>query len=178
VVSGSTERSVVGSSLRDLLTTRFQLRVHRELEQAPAFALVVHRNGLKVAPSTTVCDVPRVGAAGCQLRLEQNGSTLGLSGNGISIDSLAVSLSRQLAAPVLDHTNIDADARFDFSVEFAIDDSTPGSGFVPPTGRPADPSAAASIFTAVQEQLGLRLDRITAPREFLAIDHVERPTPN
>jgi uncharacterized protein (TIGR03435 family) len=70
---------------------------------------------------------------------------------------------------------------FKYVLEFVLDDNSPGLRgpeqlLVPP--QPPDVPPAATIFTALEEQLGLRLDPAKAPREFIVIDHVERPSPN
>ncbi len=77
-----------------------------------------------------------------------------------------------LDRPVIDKTGIPG--MFTFHVEFAFDDSTPGL-------RPApsdEPGGGPSIFTAVQEQLGLKLEPTKGPGDFLVIDSVERPSEN
>jgi hypothetical protein len=63
-------------------------------------------------------------------------------------------------------------------LEFHPDDNTPG--IVRPPERDADKSApqAASIFTALEQQLGLKLEKTKGPRGFIVIDHIEKPTPD
>jgi uncharacterized protein (TIGR03435 family) len=63
--------------------------------------------------------------------------------------------------------------KFDFDLEFAIDQSTPG--FVS-EATPADPAVGVAVFAAVQEQLGLKLETSIGPGESLVIDHVDRPS--
>jgi uncharacterized protein (TIGR03435 family) len=107
-----------------------------------------------------------------------------VSSRGPSIDAEGSTLSEfskllnlVLDRPVIDRTCIAG--RFDIHLEFSSDQVTPGL-----LGLDPDPRAAASdptsptIFTAVQEQLGLKLESAKGPREFLVIDHVERPTEN
>ncbi len=68
---------------------------------------------------------------------------------------------------------------FDFHLEFAADDTTPrflpGGDMADPAAAASDP-AGASVFAAVQEQFGLKLQPSKGPREFLVIDRVERPS--
>ncbi len=88
------------------------------------------------------------------------------------------SRSLGLDRPVIDKTGIDG--LFDIHLEFALDDTTravlPANR--PDTIYPDDPTGGTSIFTAVQEQLGLKLESAKGPGEFLVIDHVERPSEN
>jgi uncharacterized protein (TIGR03435 family) len=77
--------------------------------------------------------------------------------------------------PVIDRTGLKG--TYGFNLEFAVDQSTPGviDAFGPPS---ANEPSAASIFTVVQEQLGLKLEPVIGPRQFLVVDHVERPSGN
>jgi uncharacterized protein (TIGR03435 family) len=82
-----------------------------------------------------------------------------------------------LDRPVIDKTGIAG--KFNFRVEFAPDEATPffRSAGVDPAPAPSEP-AGPSIFTALQQQLGLKLEPTRGPVEFLVIDHVERPSEN
>ena len=84
------------------------------------------------------------------------------------------------AVRVLDKTELTD--RFNFVMEFVLDENSPGPGVpgaeLPAPPQPADIPRAATIFTAIEEQLGLRLEPARAPREFIVIDRVERPSPN
>jgi uncharacterized protein (TIGR03435 family) len=84
---------------------------------------------------------------------------------------LAKNLSPRVGRVVVDQTGLVGD--FDLDMEW-----TPGSGIVgSATGEPAT-DAGPSLFTALQEQLGLKLQATKAPVEVLVIDHVEKPTEN
>jgi uncharacterized protein (TIGR03435 family) len=78
--------------------------------------------------------------------------------------------------PVLDKTGVTD--RFNFFLEFAIDENAPGRGGLAPPSPPSNGPRAPTIFTALEEQLGLRLEQTRTPREFVVIDRVERPSPN
>ena len=84
------------------------------------------------------------------------------------------------AIRVVDKT--DLTDRFNFVLEFVLDENAPGPGVpdaeFPAPPQPADVPRAATIFTALEEQLGLKLEPARAPREFIVIDRVERPSPN
>jgi uncharacterized protein (TIGR03435 family) len=101
-----------------------------------------------------------------------------IGGNGISMEQIATALSNALQRTVVDKTGLKG--AFDVHVEWTPDRSTPG---LPPTLAPVanEPSADAisgSIFTVIQEQLGLRLQSAKGPVEVLVIYHVERPSEN
>lgn len=178
-----------GPMLQALLEDRFKLAVHRETRQMPAWEIRVlngkGRDGKgKLQPSTAescipyrldspppaapergqprpnFCDYPHYGLQG------QNRT---LDGRGISMAALAQALSRaDLHRPVIDKT--DLTGMFDIHLEW-----TPDS--MPAPGNP-DPSDGPSLFTALREQLGLKLDSSQALAEIIVIDRVEKPTGN
>ena len=99
------------------------------------------------------------------------------------MSQLAQTLSRYTGRMVVDQTALTGG--FDYDLEFEADPAVlgrgPGGGFPPGPSAPsvAQPgSAGISIFRAVQQQLGLRLDSRTAPVDVLVIDSVEHPTPD
>lgn len=69
--------------------------------------------------------------------------------------------------------------KFNFVLEFAVDENLPEApDRRPPVGEPSDIPVTSTIFRALQEQLGLMLEKAKAPRDVIVIDRVERPTPN
>lgn len=174
-----------GPMLQSLLEDRFKLKIHRETRQAPVFALTVTKSGSRLKPfqdgTCTPVDYaqdPPPPAPGqppfCQNRIQNTAANLRtVHVPGTTVTTFSQLLGTILGRPVIDRTGIKG--RFDFDLEFAIDQSTPG--FVS-EATPANPSVAVSIFTAVQEQLGLKLESAKGPREFLVIDHVETPSTN
>jgi uncharacterized protein (TIGR03435 family) len=171
-----------------------------EDEQVPAFALTVAKGGLKIKPveegscvrmpaptpgvpnfmqPRSFADVRRGEKPSCGLTGQRNGPNSVLVGGEATLETLARVVGDPLGrVQVLDQTGISG--KFNFVLEFAIDDNTPG-GRLP--GRPQDiePSEVprgATIFTALQEQLGLRLEPAHARRDFIVIDRVEKPSPN
>jgi uncharacterized protein (TIGR03435 family) len=182
--------------LRSLIERRFQLRTHIETEQVPAFALTVAKGGLKIKPMqegeceplprpepgipNTVrphrfADVRRGEKPSCAFIGNRNGPNSTLVAGGASLSSLVL-LGSDLGAKILDKTGITD--KFNFTLEFAIDENTPGRLARGEDIQPSDIPRAATIFTALEEQLGLRLEPAKAPREFIVIDHVERLSPN
>jgi uncharacterized protein (TIGR03435 family) len=109
------------------------------------------------------------------------GGTFAVDMQATTLDEFCKSLSRVVDRPVVDKTGIKG--LFATYVEFTPDQSTPGllplpSSDVPRPPASDDPTAGPSIFTAVQEQLGLRLVSTKGPSEFIIIDHVEKPSDN
>ena len=197
-----------GPMLQRLLERRFQLKAHIESEQAPAFALTVAKGGLKMKPVTpagcdelparegspsffghsanvltpwrTVDEVRRGEKPSCGLWGGRRGPNEVMIGGDMPIAALLNSLGLRLGGvKVLDHTGVTD--RFNFVLEFVIDENTPSFGAggpLPQRGAELDVPPAATIFSALEEQLGLKLERAQAPREFIVIDRVERPSPN
>lgn len=164
--------------MQNLLAERFKLKVHREMKVAPAYALVLARAdnqlGKQIQPSNVDCVAvvkammaggrggPAAepgGAPQCRLSTGGPGS---VTARDVSIPQLAQLLSVQLQRQVLDQTGLSGPFTFDLS--FATDQTNDAD-------RP-------SLFTALQEQLGLKLESQRAPLEMLVIDSIEPPTPD
>ena len=172
-----------GPMLQALLEDRFKLRVHRETRDVPVYALTVAKGGLKLSPfkegSCTLVDrtqfppfsaplTPDQIAKNCNARGTKDGLNLKVEAQGMTIDEFARIFldTHTLGRPVINRTHIAG--RFDFHLEYA-----------PERGAPADElGGGPSIFTALQEQLGLKLESARGPGEFLVIDHIERPSEN
>jgi uncharacterized protein (TIGR03435 family) len=91
-----------------------------------------------------------------------------------TIDYVCKLLGLMMDRPVIDRTGLPG--KYKVYLEFAVDQSTPGALEFPTP--PSDLPPAPSIFTVVEQQLGLKLQATKGPREFLVIDHVERPSEN
>ena len=187
-----------GPMLQELLERRFQLKIHLETEQIPAFALTVAKGGFKLKPmaedgcrqrpaptpgvptvlSSGLADVRRGEKPWCGLAADRNGPNIVYIGGGSGLDGIARVLGGPLGGvQVFDRTGIAG--RFNFVLEFAVDDTTPNPLLaLPPSTEPSDVPRGANVFTAVEEQLGLKLEQARAPREFIVIDRIERPDPN
>jgi uncharacterized protein (TIGR03435 family) len=140
--------------LQTLLADRFKLAVHRESKVMSAYALVAGKNGPKLHA---------VEAGGGSHRNSDGGK---LTAQKVSMPQLADFLARHLDRPVIDKTELAG--VFDFELRWAQDDS-----------HSTDSASGPSIFTAVQEQLGLKLQSQKLPVEILVVDHAERvPTEN
>jgi uncharacterized protein (TIGR03435 family) len=183
---GTSERTVLmGAMLRTLLEERFHLKIHREAEEVPMYALTVAKSGFKLKPiKDGECDTdlgppydvdaakPRCNSMNSRAR----GPNTVWTFVNLKVSALASRLSRTVGRHVIDQTAIGDD--FIMRLEFHPDENTPG--IVWPAERDADTTGpqAASIFTALEQQLGLKLEKTKAPRGFLVIDQIERPSPN
>jgi len=134
---------------RGLLAERFRLALHRESKEMPVFALVSAKGGPRLRPSA---------GQGPEIR----GGRGRLIARHVTMGILAAQLAdRALGRPVLDRTGIAGE--FDVDLEWTPDESM---------------DIGPSIFTALQEQLGLRLEALKGVVEVLVIDHAERPSAN
>jgi uncharacterized protein (TIGR03435 family) len=141
--------------LQALLAERFHLTVRHEKKSMTAYALVTAKGGLKVNP---------VEGSGSSMN-HNNGK---LTASHTDMARLADFLARRLDRPVVDETGIAG--YFDFKLEWA-----PERGQQRPEG---DGGAGPTIFTALTEQLGLRLETRKVPVDILVVDRIERPSDN
>ena len=181
---GATERTVLmGSMLRTLLEERFRLKIHRETEEVPMFELKVAKGGLKLKPIKEGDCAPYDGDSFAAGKVTCGHMTSGGTGpnavwtfTGFKLSAVAGRLSRTLGRHVIDRTGITDE--FIIRLAFHPDENTPGIVWPPERDGDTSEPAAASIFTALEEQLGLKVEKTRAPRGFLVIDHVERPSSN
>jgi uncharacterized protein (TIGR03435 family) len=183
-----------GPMLQVLLEDRFQLKLHSERRELPVYNLMVAGGGIKIQPmkegGCTAMDVhhPPPPASG-QSPAEFCGNFSMRRANGLNIlDAYGFSISgfgsvvsgTLLDRPVNDKTGVTG--TFDIHLEFAPDTTKPSIG--PPRGSVDNPSTPSpdnlgpSIFTAMQEQLGLKLEPAKGPVEVIVIDHSEHPSAN
>jgi bla regulator protein BlaR1 len=147
--------------LQALLADRFQLELHRETREAPIYAMVEGKGGPKLVP-----DDRREGKTAWGLSVGKGQ----LTGNVASLPMLVTALSNQLGRPVVDRTGLTG--TFDFKLEWTPDTPRAADADSPPD------SSGLSLFTAIQQQLGLRLEARKGPVEMLMIDRVEKPSEN
>jgi uncharacterized protein (TIGR03435 family) len=154
------------SMVRRLLADRFQLTAHREAKEAPMYLLVVGKNGPKLTPHNDGAGSGTRKACGH------------LAGKRLTVDTIATVLSREFERDVINRTGLPG--KYDFQLDW-----TPDSGpcaTLPDSEGSVNASTYTpdrpSIFAAIQEQLGLRLEASRGPAEILIIDHVERPSEN
>jgi uncharacterized protein (TIGR03435 family) len=157
--------------LRALLADRFKLTFHREQKEMSVYALAVAKGGSKVKATTVSPDTSPEGPPA--LAFTVMAGFLHLPARYASMDEFASLLQRgALERPVVDRTGLEG--RFDFDLEFAIDETLFGGAL----GRGPDDTTKPSLFVALQEQLGLKLEATRGPVSALVIDHAERPSEN
>jgi uncharacterized protein (TIGR03435 family) len=147
--------------LLPLLTERFQLKTHMETRPGSIYELVVAKGGPKLKPASDEASRTGVG-----MSINWTGNNSKLSANSQPIASLAKVLTGQLHRLVIDKTALTGN--YDLTLQWTPDDA--------PASTDAD--SAPSIFTAVQEQLGLKLQPAKAPVQFLVVDHAAMPSDN
>ncbi len=167
--------------VQTVLAERFQLRVHWETKELPVYALVVAKGGprLKQAkPGDTYPDGlkgPDGPASGGRMFMQWGQ----LTAQALPVSALVKLLSEQQHDRlIVDQTGLSG--LYDFTLKWTPEGQEPAMfrGGGPPEPRTTDESSAPALFTAIQEQLGLRLESRKAPVQVLVIDHVERPSPN
>jgi bla regulator protein blaR1 len=171
-VSGRLPPEQFGPMLKALLEDRFQLKTHMETKEMSIYALVPGKNGAKLKPNS--------GQPGPMMRMGRGE----LTATKVPMNMLTRMLSQQLGRTMVDKTGLTGE--YDFKLEFLPEIGQGGFGGLnpPPPGAfgPDGPGAVdpgrPALTTAVQEQLGLRLDSQKGPVEMLVIDHAEKPTEN
>jgi uncharacterized protein (TIGR03435 family) len=165
---GSVTEAELHRMLKSMLADRFKLRIHTETRALSGYALLVAKNGPKLGPATS--DDPK-----------QSGMP-GRPGQIISFNMpfsvLAGALSSTLGQPVVDETGLAG--RFNYKLDWTPDPSDKALRDAPPEflrQLAIDPNGP-SIFTALQEQLGLRLEARKVPTEVLMIDSAQKPSEN
>jgi uncharacterized protein (TIGR03435 family) len=155
--------------MQSLLEDRFKLMTHRETRELPAYALIIARGdsrlGGKLKPHTGECgSAERAPANGqnCGTRVNLSPAVGRVTAVGITIETFARNLSGTTGRYVVDKTGLNG--LFDLDLEFTPEQSTETTG--------------ASLFTALQEQLGLKLDSQRAPVNVLVIDSAAQPAPD
>ena len=169
-VEGIPNGDQLRSMIRKLLTDRFKLTFHHEKKEFSAFVLSVAKDGPKLTISESKNPLPGLGfgpgkgGLGCRVN------------NGTMAEFTSFLQQLVLDRPVVDETGLTS--RYDFNFVFTPDDSQ-FNGHPPQLPKAADDvEAAPSLFEAVQQKLGLKLEAKKAMVDVIAIDHVEKPTAN
>ena len=149
--------------VQSMLVDRFKLKVHHVTRDAPAWALVVAKNGpknLKREPD---------GAEGIPAFSDFNHAQF----RAAPIDRLVSLLIALENVPILDKTGLIG--KYDFKIVFSRDPDTP---MLPGYSLPPTNDSQPTIFDALKDQLGLKLVPLTLPLDEIVIDHIEKPSPN
>jgi uncharacterized protein (TIGR03435 family) len=185
--AGNPDSSQSRVMLQSLLADRFHLAIHSETRELPIYALVTAKAGARPAaglvrakegdctprsqdfpqPPLEAGNPPYCGVTQQFGRKENGIPLMQLTGRGATLSMLARNLASVVSREVADDTGIAGN--YDMSMEYApYDDSL----------TPKPDTAGPSLFTALQEQLGLRLESRKGPVEVFVIDHAERPSEN
>jgi uncharacterized protein (TIGR03435 family) len=158
-VEGVPNLHQIQEMLQKLLESRFNIRFHPEKRELSIYAIIVAKSGPKLAKSASGSNgLPAQtggGTGGEQIRTFTNNS----------MSDFALGMQAYLDKPVVDETGLTG--IYDFVLKWTPDESNANELNAPP-----------GIFTAVQEQLGLKLEPTRGPTDVLVIDHVERPSEN
>jgi uncharacterized protein (TIGR03435 family) len=150
--------------LKSLLADRFKLVVHSEPRTMPVYDMVADESGVKLRPAGEQPNMMRFGRGE-------------LTSSGVPLELLAAQLSARVGLPVVDKTGLKGNYAFNlhWTPEKTEDEHLAQSG-EPVAPEPPPDSTGPSLLTALEEQLGLKLEPHTEPVQVLVIDHVEAPS--
>jgi len=164
-------RDQMKAVLRPVLSDRFQLQIHTEVRTLPVYDLVVTKDGPKLQKSPPPPDDPdHPTPPGKHRRTSWQFNNGEITVTSITMSDFAVTLADQLHHTVIDKTGL-TDA-YDFNLKWTPDEDADKAADNGAADRPPD------IFTALQEQLGLKLEAAKGPVTTLVVDHAEQPSPN
>jgi uncharacterized protein (TIGR03435 family) len=168
---GQPSRDQMKLMFRKLLADRFQLKFHIEKRELPVYAMVVLKTGAKIAVSNGDPNAfPGIGFG-------REPGVISLVGRNTGLNGVANGLqSNILDRPVVDQTGLTG--RYDFLLRFTPDPTQVANFGALPPGNAADLDAPPDIFTAFQQQLGLKLQSTRAAVDVIVIEKIERPSPN
>jgi len=180
-------KTMMGPMMQPLLEDRFHLKIHHQTGEGPVYFLVVARGGAKLHSFVEGSCTPYSTSPPAALQTGQEycnsligaGSPASVKDQGVTLDEFSKQLLGVLDRPVINKTGITG--RFDIHIDFSREGTRlPGVALRPSDGNsPAsDPAGPPSIFTAIEEQLGLKLESGKGPMEVFVIDHIERPSEN
>jgi uncharacterized protein (TIGR03435 family) len=161
--------------VRNLLADRFQLKFHKETRDMSAFVLTVDKGGTKIVHTKFNHPGGPNDLGGWGIRRATGGLTIFVVNSTIPDFTSYLEWSAQFDRPVVDHTGLQG--KYDFTLTF-LPDETQFNGHSPIGKLPDDVEPAPSFFEAMRQQLGLKVSSEKTAVEVLAIDHVEKPSPN
>lgn len=163
--AGIPNATQVRTMIQKLLAERFQLAFHRDKKELSAFTITVAKTGPKLTKSETGGNLPGFGGRGPGSIIVQNSTMEEFAG---------FLQARILDRPVVDQTGLAG--KFTFTLSWRPDQLAAPGPNAPPL--PADLESRSDLYTAIQEQLGLKLEATKAPVEVFVIDRVEKPSEN
>ncbi|HEX4276757.1 MAG TPA: TIGR03435 family protein [Bryobacteraceae bacterium] len=168
---GQPSRDQMKLMIQQLLADRFQLKFHTEKRELPVYAMAVLKTGAKITVSAGDPNAfPGIGFGLAP-------GVLSLSGRNTGLDGVANALqSNVLDKPVVNQTGLTG--RYDFMLKFTPDGNQLANFGAGTPGNPADPDAPPDIFSAFQQQLGLKLESTKAFVNMIVIDKIARPSEN
>jgi bla regulator protein blaR1 len=180
----------VALRLQSLLEDRFQLKFHRETRELPAYELTIAKSGSKLKlsedqgpfqpPKPGDPPPPPIKPGGAMPRGSMRMGRGDLEANGVEFAGFVQMLSQQLGRTVIDKTGLKG--LYDIKLQWTPEMGQGATPFGPmPAGAeppPAPEPSGPSLFTAIQEQLGLKLESTKGPVEVLVIDSVQKPSEN
>ena len=156
--------------IQKLLADRFQLKFHYEKRDLPVYAITIAKTGSKLITSQ---DDPK-GIPSWGFGRSPSGTTITFRNAPLS--QVTAVLQNSMDKPVVDQSGLPG--RYDFTVTFTPDPAQAALIGGPPPPAADNPDAAPDLFTAFQQQLGLKLESIKAPVDVMVIDKVEKPSEN
>lgn len=172
-IPGMSTMNQMKAMLQKLLADRFSLAFHKDRRELAAYVITVAKSGVKISKEENAT-VPLPGFGGQpQFGFNVHNATLA--------EFASVMQAQFMDLPVVDQTGL-GDTRYTFAVKFTPDPGMRpfGGAFSPPAG-PApttDPDAPPDLFSAMEQQLGLHIQKTKAPVEVMIIDKIEKPSPN
>jgi uncharacterized protein (TIGR03435 family) len=137
--------------MQSLLADRFQFKAHHEIRQMPIYELVIAKKGLRMKEATPDEQPTETMSAGK------------LTAHAMTIESITYGFAGSVARIILDKTDLSG-KKFDFELTYALGNQPDDSG--------------PSLFTAFEEQLGLKLIPAKGPVDVVVIEHIAKPSPN
>jgi uncharacterized protein (TIGR03435 family) len=175
-VPGIPNHNQMAGLIQNLLADRFQLKFHNEQRELAVYAVTVAPGGPKLTETTAGPNDP----SGMGFGPNPGGQGVTAVGRNLTMPDFAIWFQSAVTdRPIVDQTGIKG--RYDIRLKWTPDDSQfaqfGGIGFhTPPASDTAD--APPNLYTAIQEQLGLKIEATKAPDNVMVIDHVEKPSPN
>lgn len=198
------QAAMLGPMMQSLLEDRFHLKLHRETRSGPAYELTVAKGGSKLKTNNGSCTVdvpatavprdsttgrpvpgfasghvspPSQSGAPCRLMFNlNNGPNQLFISSATTISGFCSYLSRATARTIIDKTGLRD--KYDIRLEYLPDQSASGHAPLDPSDAPAEIQPGPSLFTALEQQLGLKLRSFEGTRQVVVIDHIEKPSAN